>query len=541
MATLVVPSLDEDPWPTLGPQVCDFIEDHLCFGPGPLKGKPYVIEPEFRAQIHRAYEVFPKGHARAGWRRFKRVAVSMRKGTAKTEKGSVIAIVESHPDAPVRSDGFDSSGEPVGRGVADPYIPLLAYSKEQTEDLGFQVVKTILEECDLGGDYDVGEEAIYVLDDRGRRAGEIKALAGSPSARDGARTTFQHFDETHRLYLPTAVAAHSTMLENTYKRRDADPWSLETTTAPASGQGSIAEKTQDYAELIAAGKVDDPRLFFFHRHATPRDLDTRDDVREYLLEASGPSAEWSADIEGLVDHYFEPDCDRIYFRRVWGNERIAGGGKAFDIDRWNRDLANPTFTPSSKDLVVAGFDGARRRDATALIATHVETCHQWPIGIWERPDNAPDDWEIDESEVTAALAGLFERHKVWRLYCDPHHWGPTIDAWSGRWGDRVYSYDTRSWTRIGYACRNYLELQQAGTLTHNGDPTFAWHIGNAYRHDLNIVDEDTGEPLWTLRKERRDSPLKIDAAMAAVLSAEARNDAIAAGALKKRSGRAAGF
>jgi hypothetical protein len=42
------------------------------------------------------------------------------------------------------------------------------------------------------------------------------------------------------------------------------------------------------------------------------------------------------------------------------------------------------------------------------------------------------------------------------------------------------------------------------------------------------VDEDE-RPLWILRKERPDSPKKIDAAMAAVLAWEARNDAIAAG------------
>jgi hypothetical protein len=43
-----------------------------------------------------------------------------------------------------------------------------------------------------------------------------------------------------------------------------------------------------------------------------------------------------------------------------------------------------------------------------------------------------------------------------------------------------------------------------------------------------LVDE-TGQYLWILRKERPDSPHKIDGAMAAILSWEARNDAVAAG------------
>ncbi len=36
--------------------------------------------------------------------------------------------------------------------------------------------------------------------------------------------------------------------------------------------------------------------------------------------------------------------------------------------------------------------------------------------------------------------------------------------------------------------------------------------------------------MWTIRKDRKDSLFKIDAAMAGCLSWEARNDAIAAGA-----------
>ena len=54
MGTLVVPGLDAEPWPTLGPQIVDFIEDRFIYGPGSLKGRPYVVDPEFRAFLYRA-------------------------------------------------------------------------------------------------------------------------------------------------------------------------------------------------------------------------------------------------------------------------------------------------------------------------------------------------------------------------------------------------------------------------------------------------------------------------------------------------------
>jgi hypothetical protein len=72
-------------WPTLGGQVCDFIEQNLVFGPGDLRGQPAVLDDEKRAFVYRLYEVYPQGHARAGRRRFKRAGLSLRKGTAKTE------------------------------------------------------------------------------------------------------------------------------------------------------------------------------------------------------------------------------------------------------------------------------------------------------------------------------------------------------------------------------------------------------------------------------------------------------------------------
>lgn len=39
MTVMMVPT-DQRPWPSLGPLVCDFIEDNLVFGPRDLRGEP---------------------------------------------------------------------------------------------------------------------------------------------------------------------------------------------------------------------------------------------------------------------------------------------------------------------------------------------------------------------------------------------------------------------------------------------------------------------------------------------------------------------
>ena len=47
------------------------------------------------------------------------------------------------------------------------------------------------------------------------------------------------------------------------------PWTLEITTAPEPGVGSVAEATMEYARAVSAGHGHAmPRLFFFHRQAS---------------------------------------------------------------------------------------------------------------------------------------------------------------------------------------------------------------------------------------------------------------------------------
>lgn len=575
MTTLVVPPIDEEPWPTLGPQVVAFIRERAVHGPGDLRGELARVDAETAALIYRAYEVYPRTvtravgrgfpgirvndpHPQAGRRRFKRVGISLRKGTAKTEKAAWVSYTELHPEGPVRCDGFDSNGHPVGMPVRDPYIPMVAYTEEQTEELAYGALYVVVTEGPDVDLFDPGLERIA----RVGGDGKAEALSSSPNANDGARTTFQHFDETHRMMLARLVAAHQTMLANIPKRRLADAWSLETTTAPEPGAGAVGEKTMNYAEAVAAGKVKDAKLFFFHRQASKglADVDEglaevpeedradvrRAAVRELVLEASGPAAEWS-DIGAIVDLILDPTTDRAYAERVWLNRKVAGGRKAFDAEKWKRPLAdgglaNPDFDAPKKALITVGFDGARYHDATALIATHIFTGLQWPLGIWEQPYGpAGGDWEVPENEVDDALEAAFDIYNVWRVYADPPYWQEKVNSWSGKYGEkRVIEWWTNRQKQMAFALRGYSDAMKNGAVTHNGDETFARHIGNAYRRDTHWRD-DREQPYWLIQKERPDSPNKIDAAMAGCLSWEARGDAIAAGALKKKPRRLSTF
>ena len=522
MTTLVVPEYDKE-WPTLGPQVCDFIEERLVFGPGDLRGKPARLDAEKRALIYRMYEVYPADHSLAGRRRFKRCALSMRKGTAKTELAAWLAAVELHPDGPVRCDGFDARGLPVGVGVVDPYIPMVAYTEEQSDELVYGALRVILDHSPLADDFDIGIERIM------RRGGDGKAvsLATSPSARDGARTTFQVFDETHRLTSPKLRAAHRTMLANIPKRFLSDAWSFEITTAPAPGEGSVAEATMDYARQVADGKIKDSRLFFFHRQAADdHDLNTVEGIRAAVLEASGPTASWS-DIDGIVDQWNDPTADRTYLERVWLNRLVRASERAFDVTLWNT-RGDPDYTVPEGAEITLGFDGARWRDATAIVGTEIATGFQWLLGLWEKPHNI-DDWEVPDDEVEAMVSYAFEQWDVWRMCADPPYWETRVAEWAGRFGElKVVEWWTNRVKAMAYAIRSFDTAIATGELSHDGSQHLARHVGNACRRKVPVRD-DQGLPMWTIYKDRPDSPHKIDGAMAAILSWEGRCKAMAAG------------
>lgn len=515
---LLVPSVDPVPFPTLGPEVCDFIEAKLVHGPGDVLGRPAEILDEVRLFIYRLYEVYPRDHPQAGRRRFKRSVLSRRKGFAKTEIGAWLTIVELDPEGPVRCDGWrEEQGVwvPVGRSVTDPYIPIVATGEDQAEELGYGAVKAILENCDLGNFYDIGLERIMHRD----RPGKVEAVASSPNARDGARTSFQWFDETHRFIMTRLKEAHATMLRNIPKRMAADAHSLETSTMYGPGEDSIAEMSHRYAEAIAAGQVEDPRLLFDHRQASEtHDLETKAGLRAAIIEASGDALVYT-DVESVAADFRDPNTDKEIWRRWWLNQRRRRSSRWLPADAWER-LAVPDRNAETLrgQRIVLWFDGSYARDSTVLGGTTIEEKpHSFLIRAWERPPHQPT-WRTPVNEVKAAVEDAMESYEVVEFAPDPPGWRSEVEEWEATYGETVVRFDTNQPTRMGPAADEFEqavrgELTDDGEhvtgLTHDGDPLVARHVGNC-------VVKQSGKYRLPV-KESQDSPLKIDAAIGEIV------------------------
>lgn len=537
MATLIVPELDLS-FPTLGPSIKDFIEDRCVFGPGSLAGQPAILDPEKTAALYRLYEVFPQGHRLAGRRRFQRGAIEWRKGLAKTEFAAWIAFGELHPEAPVRCDGFNAAGDPVGRPVAFPYIPMMAVTEEQVSELAFGVLKYVVDEGPDSNLFDSSLERIIVLDGRGHAAGRAVPVSNAPGSRDGALTSFQHFDEPHRLILPSAKHAHETMDANLVKRPMEDPWALYTSTAGQPGQSSIEEDVRAEAEAISAGTIKDPKLFFFSRWAGPEhdDLSTMDKRIAAVADATGPAGEYGpGQFESIAAKWDRPRADTAYLERVWLNRWRKSKSMAFDLKKIE-PLCRRGEVIEPGAFIALGFDGARFRDATGIVGVDMTTGLLQLLGGWERPA-VGDEWEVDEAEVTATIEHIFDTYNVHKLYADPPHWTETIGSWSVRWPDRVEEWWTARPKAMAYTLREFTELIDSGSISFGGTDDqhddLIRHFGNAGRKDLRMLD-DEGQPLSVLQKQDGRSDLKFDYAMAAVLAVKARADGLKAGA-KPRS------
>lgn len=505
-ARLLVPGSDPDElWPSLGGGVCDFIEERLVHGPGDVLGSPVKLTDEYRLFLWRAYEVYPRGHELEGRRRFKRVVLSRRKGSAKTEVGAFVAIVEMDPEGPVRFDGWDAGGDPVGRPVLDPYIPMVAVTEEQVEDLAYGAVHAILshDQCGLVDDYDVGLERIM----HKTAAGKMQPLANAPSARDGARTTFQHFDEPHLYVSDRLRKSHATMMRNLPKRYAADPWALETGTMYGPGEDSVAERSHRYALDVRAGKIVDPTLYFDHRQASERwDLDVVEQLEAAVREASGDAIEW-ADVPSIMGMFRDPSADENELRRYWLNQPRRRSEKWTAVTNVWGDRARPGRAVEGGSKIVAMFDGSYSRDSTALIGCTVEEVpHVFEIRTWERPAHQPG-WRTPRNEVIDEIAATMRTFEVVELSCDPPGWHREIEDLEHTY-DVVVRFETNQPSRMGPATDSFEQAVAAGEVTHDGSETIARHLDNC------VPKLSRGHKVVT--KEHADSPNKIDAAIGAI-------------------------
>ncbi len=503
--------------PSLGALVGEWIEAHCRIPDGPLVGEPYLLTDEMWDFLLHHY-------------RLKTSAVPDQRGTAFTYRRSQLvrpqkwgkgpfsaAIICAEAVGPVRFAGWDADGQPVGKPWDTPLIQVAANSEEQTANVYACLVPMI----ELGplADLisDTGETRINLP-----HGGRIEPVTSRARTRLGARITFAIQDETGVWTESSGMLAVSDTMNRGLAGMGGR--AIETTNAWDPAENSVAQRTSE-------SKASD----IYRDHRTPAaglNYRVKDDRRKIHRHVYGDSVVTPRNPRGWVDlDAIEGMAQELMPRDPAQAERFFGNRVVNTIDAWMDDSGLAGWLDiarSGVDLpkgtrVTLGFDGSQYDDWTAIRG------RAWledgtlfgftPLFADGKPtwwDPTEHGGEVPRGEVQAAVAELFDRFDVARMYADPELWQSEIDEWANRYGEkRVVVWPTYRTRPMADALERWKVDTSQGKYAHDGDSTLLTHLRNARkaRRAGGIV---IGKPT---------QHQKIDLVMADTLAHEAAADA----------------
>lgn len=507
-------------FPTLGYHVAELIQATCVIPDGDRMGQPFMLTDEMLRCLVNHYRLDPKT---GKFVYFRGTQFTRSQKYGKGPFSAALICAEGHPDGPVLFDGWDANGEPVGRPWATPHIQVTAVSEDQTDN----VFRALLPMIQMGPlvdvFHDVGLTRINLP-----RGGMIEPVTASAVSRLGQRITLAVQDQPESWL--ASNGGHK--LADNQRRGLAGMGGrfFATPNAWDPVENSVAQRT---------GESKAPGVYLDDVDPGPGSVRNKADRRRMLKKVYGDSAtkprkdaEWEpwvdldridGEIEALIEY------DPAQAERWFLNRKLAGEAAAFDFKAFLA-CEKPGYMPPAGAAIVLGVDGARYDDAVAVVGTEVKTGFQWVVKVIERPVDAGDDYAHDLDELDGAVVEVGERYKIWRIYCDPHWLDAVLEKWQNRYGPKVVlAWYTNRPREIAWAVRNYLIAVAAGELSWDGSDAFRRHVQNSRKRMFDNVRDDKERPMFTLAKPSHRSPLKIDLAMAAVLSWKARRDVIAAG------------
>lgn len=266
-----------------------------------------------------------------------------------------------------------------------------------------------------------------------------------------------------------------------------------------------ADKDSVMWRLIQHGRSgDDGAAFYLKEYAAPDGCPVDD---EDAWRTANPALGDFLSVDALRGNLSTTREDA--FRRFRLGQWVGRASSWLPWGAWEA-LAEPREVPDG-ERVVLGFDGSTSGDATALVGVVPgESPYVFLLGLWESTGNG---WRVPRHEVEARLEEAHNRWQVLEVAVDPWGWQSEIEAWERRYGARrIVSMNTANRAVMGPACDRLAGLVLEGRLRHDGSERLADHVGNAVPietpHGAVIV------------KDKRSSPRRIDAAVAAILAVD---------------------
>lgn len=412
--------------------------------------------------------------------RHRQALVGLPRKNGKSELGSGLALyglVMSGEGSEVYSCAADKEQARIVFGVAKRMVEM----SDELSDL-IKPYKDALEVVQTGSYY--------------------KVLSSEAFTKEGLNPNVVLYDELHAAPNPELYNVMSLAMG---ARRD--PLLIAITTAGVksdqTGQDSTCYRLYQHGCKVASGEVDDPSFFMAWWGAPDRADHTDPKVQADANPGYG---------DFLDPEDFASTLKRVHeneFRTKRLNQWVSTITAWLPARAWNACRSDRDFVPGRLGVVL-GFDGSATGDTTALVAVTVDPEPVVKVlGLWERPPDA-SEWRVPRGEVKDAIRQACRDYNVREVAADEWIWNDSLEELADE-GLPIVRFP-QNLTRMAPATQRFYELVTTRKIYHDGDPRLSRHLDNA------TIKVDTRGS--RLSKDAKNSPRKIDLAVAAVMAVE---------------------
>jgi phage terminase large subunit-like protein len=256
--------------------------------------------------------------------------------------------------------------------------------------------------------------------------------------------------------------------------------------------------------LVEHGRAGDDPAFYLREFAAPEGCPADD---RQAWRVANPAL--ACEVPFLAEDGMEAARRTLrepVFRQLRLGQWVTGAEAWIPWGAWAACAVDRAVRP--RERVVLAFDGSASGDSTALVGCTLDG-HVWLEGIWENPGDPR--WRVPREAVTRAVDVAFTKYDVAELACDPWGWRSEIEAWASRHGERrVIEWNTANAARMAPATDRLYQAVVTSAVTHDGDSRLAAHVAHCVAKRTPMGD--------LVSKDKRGSPRKIDAAVAAIVA-----------------------
>ena len=463
-----------------GTRVCDFTQTYCRLtkdGIAARAGTLIELRPWMTELYGKVYARRPDGRYRA-----REAGIGLPRKNSKSANGSsmgLYGLLFSGEGAEVYSCAADKDQAKIVFGVAKRMVEMDPYLSQE-----IICYRDVLEMPGTGSVY--------------------KALSSEAFSKEGLNPSVVIYDELHAAPNPEL---YQVMSLGSGTRRN--PLLVWITTAgvkyDTTGLESVCYRRYQYGCKVASGEIVDPFFFMCWYGASEAQVKAKGWKSLEVAESANPA----------YDDFLDPDDFVAAQGRVGENEYktkrlnmwVSAVQAWLPEGSWARCRTDAELVQPGKGVVL-GFDGSKNNDSTALVAVSVSS-DPWVkvLGLWERP-STDEDWKAPRAEIKDAIRQACRDYRVLEIAADEFQWLDALEELESE-GLPVVQFP-QTLTRMGPATQRFYEAVTTARIRHNGDPRLARHLDNA-----QLKTDSRGA---RLQKDARNSPRKIDLAVASVMA-----------------------